>query len=184
MTDKNSRGIRENQIADINMHDTTVPSNSKLENKILHPEIGISEQAELRSIGTDSGHNKHDRQEANGDLGVTASGGPNPKPVVVEMRTAIVKYPNQNMTKDGEIESNSGGNDQTLLLPGKQNNGGDNEESADASDASQNKKPKTRRLFEINHIFEKTRTDRKFVDNKVTTTKYTCLNFVPKNLFI
>ena len=57
-----------------------------------------------------------------------------------------------------------------------------NEES-DASDASKTK-PKERRLFEINKIFEKNEPGRKFMNNKVTTTKYTCLNFLPKNLFI
>ena len=44
--------------------------------------------------------------------------------------------------------------------------------------------PKERRNFEINHIFEKNQHERNFCDNRVTTTKYTCLTFFPKNLFI
>ena len=65
--------------------------------------------------------------------------------------------------------------------------GGQPAPSAQSEKDSEDEKdsgPKERRLFEINQIFDQTQKDRKFCDNKVTTTKYTCLNFLPKNGFI
>ena len=43
---------------------------------------------------------------------------------------------------------------------------------------------KPRRIFEINHIFNQEDPERSFPNNKVTTSQYTCLNFLPKQLFI
>ena len=42
-----------------------------------------------------------------------------------------------------------------------------------------------RRIFEINKVYTKEQMegDRKFMSNRVTTTKYSCLSFLPKNLF-
>lgn len=44
--------------------------------------------------------------------------------------------------------------------------------------------PKARRNFEINKIFKNEKGEHAFPNNKVTTTKYNCFNFLPKNLFI
>ena len=41
-----------------------------------------------------------------------------------------------------------------------------------------------RRVFEINTIFEQKRVDRDFPDNRVKTTKYSCLTFFPANLML
>jgi hypothetical protein len=40
-----------------------------------------------------------------------------------------------------------------------------------------------RRAFEINCHFPKTTEKFEFLGNQVSTTKYTCLTFLPKNLF-
>ena len=40
-----------------------------------------------------------------------------------------------------------------------------------------------RRIFELNTVFEKRDPERKFMSNEVCTGKYTCLTFLPKNLF-
>ena len=44
-------------------------------------------------------------------------------------------------------------------------------------------KPIPRRAFEINTVFRKDQKDRKFKNNEVCTSKYTCLTFLPLNLF-
>lgn len=44
-------------------------------------------------------------------------------------------------------------------------------------------KPKQKREFEINMVFEPGKVDRDFPNNRVMTTNYTKLNFIPKNLF-
>ena len=72
------------------MQNTQLPNDSKLEqNRLTAPEIGVIE--ELRSIGSDGGG----KQEApiTGGKRVADSVGPaNPKPVVLEMQTAVVNY--------------------------------------------------------------------------------------------
>ena len=40
-----------------------------------------------------------------------------------------------------------------------------------------------RRKFEINTVFDKDNKERQFMSNLVRTTKYTCINFLPKNLW-
>lgn len=40
-----------------------------------------------------------------------------------------------------------------------------------------------RRIFEVNTVFEELQHDRAFMSNRVLTTKYTCLTFLPKNVF-
>jgi hypothetical protein len=39
------------------------------------------------------------------------------------------------------------------------------------------------RDFEVNTVFAEDNTERKFVGNAIRTTKYTCLTFLPLNLF-
>ena len=55
--------------------------------------------------------------------------------------------------------------------------GPEKEEDEDSMD------PLPRRVFEINTVFDVQNTERRFMSNKVSTTKYTCVTFVPKNLF-
>ena len=50
-------------------------------------------------------------------------------------------------------------------------------------DEQEEEEPIPRRAFEINTVFTKAQTDRKFKDNTVVTAKYNCLNFIPLNLF-
>ena len=40
-----------------------------------------------------------------------------------------------------------------------------------------------RRIFEINTVFDKENQERSFLTNIISTTKYTCVNFLPKNLY-
>ena len=40
-----------------------------------------------------------------------------------------------------------------------------------------------RRNFEVNTVFDPANPDRQFISNVIRTTKYTCLNFLPKNLW-
>ena len=42
---------------------------------------------------------------------------------------------------------------------------------------------KDSRVFELNTIFEKRDSHRKFMSNMVSTGKYSCLTFLPKNLY-
>ena len=42
---------------------------------------------------------------------------------------------------------------------------------------------KDKRVFELNTIFDKRDSQRKFMSNMVSTGKYTCLTFLPKNLY-
>ena len=42
---------------------------------------------------------------------------------------------------------------------------------------------KPRRIFEINTAFERNDSERWFCSNAIRTSKYTCLNFFPINLF-
>jgi len=49
--------------------------------------------------------------------------------------------------------------------------------------------PKSKRIFEINKLFEKDlqsakKNEKQFPDNRVTTTSYNSWNFIPKNLFL
>jgi len=53
----------------------------------------------------------------------------------------------------------------------------------ESSDASDRQEPAPRRVFEINTVFEEKDVSRRFVSNKVVTTKYNCVTFLPKNLF-
>ena len=40
------------------------------------------------------------------------------------------------------------------------------------------------RVFEINTVFTKKQKDRRFKNNKVSTSKYNCITFLPLNLFV
>jgi len=40
-----------------------------------------------------------------------------------------------------------------------------------------------RRIFEVNTVFDKKDRDRRFMSNKITTSRYNCLTFLPKNMF-
>jgi len=42
---------------------------------------------------------------------------------------------------------------------------------------------KDRRIFELNTVFDRKDSNRKFMNNVLSTTKYTCLTFLPKNLY-
>ena len=42
---------------------------------------------------------------------------------------------------------------------------------------------KDSRVFELNTIFDKRDSQRKFMSNMVSTGKYSCLTFLPKNLY-
>lgn len=52
-----------------------------------------------------------------------------------------------------------------------------------ATTADEDPEAAPRRIFEVNTVFGEEQLDRKFVSNKVETTKYSCLTFFPKNLF-
>ena len=62
------------------------------------------------------------------------------------------------------------------------NLGGDRRGSESSGDGDM-QEAAPRRIFEINTQFRPDQEDRKFMSNKVVTTKYTCLSFLPKNLF-
>ena len=55
--------------------------------------------------------------------------------------------------------------------------------ASDASVAAEEPKDTERRVFEINTAFPRSNKQRRFMNNKISTTKYTCLTFLPKNLF-
>ena len=40
-----------------------------------------------------------------------------------------------------------------------------------------------RRIFEVNTVFNKKQRARRFRNNRISTTKYNCLTFLPKDLF-
>jgi hypothetical protein len=40
-----------------------------------------------------------------------------------------------------------------------------------------------RRIFEVNTVYDKKNKERRFMNNRITTSRYTCLSFLPKNLF-
>lgn len=55
--------------------------------------------------------------------------------------------------------------------------------SGTSTASDEKNEPALRRVFEINQVFTREQLDRRFVSNKVVTTKYNCLTFLPKNLF-
>mmetsp|Transcript_7019 Transcript_7019/g.9769 ORF Transcript_7019/g.9769 Transcript_7019/m.9769 type:complete len:90 (+) Transcript_7019:199-468(+) len=59
----------------------------------------------------------------------------------------------------------------------------DSDETEPERRSNSEHEPAPRRQFEVNTQFDEQRLDRKFMSNKVSTTRYTCLNFLPKNLF-
>jgi len=44
--------------------------------------------------------------------------------------------------------------------------------------------PVRRRIFEVNTVFQKHQKERRFKNNQVCTSKYTCLTFLPLNLMV
>ena len=50
--------------------------------------------------------------------------------------------------------------------------------------APEEKKEPARRIFEINTVYDKGDRERRFLSNRITTKKYSCLSFLPKNLLV
>ena len=97
------------------------------------------------------------------------------------MGTAVGKNDSNQFEIEVENVDDQNDNEPASPIEAAAGSGADDSKQSIQEEEAADKAP--RRIFEINTIFEKTQLDRQYPNNAVSTTKYTSLTFLPKNLF-